>query len=206
MTQTTTVLIAEDKKIFREALARELANLGIVTIGEAANGRELMDLLEHTNPSVVLIDTEMPIMDGEETLAQIRRKYPTQPVIMLGDYKEFIFTDYFLKCGARAYLSKDYASANMRLFAALIEDVKNGAFISQVHTAHSPVKPAPIFQTNQAPSEDDKATAARMGIVLRDAKELSAETTADNALLKASGFFKHTFGKGLSFLTSEKNK
>lgn len=206
MTQTTTVLIAEDKKIFREALARELANLDITTIGEAANGQELLDLLEHTHPSVVLIDAEMPVMDGEQALAEIRSKYPALPVIVLGDYNQLVFTDYFIGCGAQAYLSKDYASANIRLFAALIEEVKNGNSISQPLQAPSPVKPAPIFESSQAPSDDDKATAARMGIELRDAKELGSGAATGDAILKASGFFKHAFGKGLDFLNSGKNK
>ena len=69
--------IADDHKIFRQGLRFALSNdKTIECIGEADNGRTLLELLEKTPADVALVDLKMPEMDGIDTTKEIRRLYP----------------------------------------------------------------------------------------------------------------------------------
>ena len=71
------VIIADDHAIFRAGVKAALAQKNDVTlIAEADNGRQLLNLLKHTEPDVILLDIQMPLMDGLTALPEIRKIYP----------------------------------------------------------------------------------------------------------------------------------
>lgn len=112
------ILIAEDQRIVREglsALFEDESELEI--IGEAANGQEAVVLFRRLRPDVVLMDLQMPLVDGAEATQQIRAEAPDAKILVLTTYAtdEFIFKA--LRAGARGYLLKD-ASAD-ELIAAV---------------------------------------------------------------------------------------
>lgn len=112
------VLIVEDQRIVREglrALFEDAPELEI--IGEAANGAEAIERFEQLRPDVVLMDLQMPGIDGAEATRRIRTDDPSARILVLTTYAtdEFIFTA--LRAGANGYLLKD-ASAD-ELVAAI---------------------------------------------------------------------------------------
>ena len=77
------VLVVDDSVVVRQLVARVLgAEPTTELAGVAPNGRIALEKIARLRPDVVLLDLEMPEMDGFETLAEIRRTYPTLPVII----------------------------------------------------------------------------------------------------------------------------
>jgi DNA-binding NarL/FixJ family response regulator len=107
MTEPITIIIAEDQKLVRKGLIALIGEIpDFEVIGEANNGRELLELLKTENPDIVLLDIEMPLMNGKEALEQIRRKHPQIKVIMLSMYADSSYMIEFMTLGAAAYLPK----------------------------------------------------------------------------------------------------
>jgi two-component system response regulator NreC len=101
------VLIADDHAVLRQSLRYLLeAQAGIEVIGEAANGREAVDLAEKLQPDVVLMDTIMPGLNGIEATRQIRRGASKIKVLMLTGYLEDEHIAGALKAGASGYVVK----------------------------------------------------------------------------------------------------
>lgn len=102
------VLIADDHQMIREGLKQLLEMFGkIQVVGQASNGIECLDKIIGTNPDVVLLDINMPVMDGLTTLQQIKKKNYKCKVIMLTIHNE---VDYLLKCNelkCEGYVLKD---------------------------------------------------------------------------------------------------
>ena len=77
------VLVVDDSVVVRQLVARVLcAEPSTELAGVAPNGRVALEKIARLRPDIVLLDLEMPEMDGFETLAEIRRTYPTLPVII----------------------------------------------------------------------------------------------------------------------------
>jgi two-component system chemotaxis response regulator CheB len=77
------VLVVDDAAVFRRLLAEELNNdPGLEVVGTAPNGRIALAKMPQLSPDVVILDVEMPEMDGLATLAELRKTYPRLPVIM----------------------------------------------------------------------------------------------------------------------------
>ncbi len=115
---TLRILIVEDQRIVREALTALLEDEPeIAIVGEAANGFEAVARYTELRPDVVLMDLQMPLMDGPEATRRICAADPGARVLALTTYAtdEFIFTA--LRAGARGYLLKD--SSTDALLAAI---------------------------------------------------------------------------------------
>ncbi|HMQ35488.1 MAG TPA: response regulator transcription factor [Chloroflexaceae bacterium] len=106
------VLIVEDQRIVREGLAALFEDEpGIAIAGEAAGGEEAVAAYTALRPDVVLMDLQMPRVDGPEATRRIRALDPEARILVLTTYAtdEFIFAA--LRAGAKGYLLKD-ASAD----------------------------------------------------------------------------------------------
>ena len=101
------VLVADDHAVLRQALRYMLESQpGLEVVGEAANGRDAVDLAEKLHPDVVLMDTVMPGLNGIEATRQIRRRLPKVKVLMLTGYQEDEQVAGALKAGASGYVIK----------------------------------------------------------------------------------------------------
>ena len=100
------VLLVDDEVPFVEAMTRRL-NKRDVNIATAFSGSEALDVLsEDSSIEVVVLDVKMPGMDGIETLAEIRKKFPLQEVIMLTGHATVETGIEGMKLGAFDYLMK----------------------------------------------------------------------------------------------------
>ena len=101
------VLVADDHAVLRQALRYMLESQpGLEVVGEAANGRDAVDMAEKLQPDVVLMDTVMPGLNGIEATRQIRRRLPKVKVLMLTGYQEDEQVAGALKAGASGYVIK----------------------------------------------------------------------------------------------------
>lgn len=100
--------MADDHHSARQAYARIIEdedNLSV--IGHAANGLELLKLLENDEPDIVLLDLDMPLMNGTEALKVLNEKYPGIRTIILSTHNEDYYISELLIMGACAYLPKN---------------------------------------------------------------------------------------------------
>lgn len=108
MTKPIHIGIADDHLVLRQGLIsvlKEYENLNVII--SASNGKELMDALKTNKPSIILLDIEMPVMNGRETLDRIQAKYPKIKVIIMSQYFEDGYIIDFIKNGACAFLPKN---------------------------------------------------------------------------------------------------
>jgi NarL family two-component system response regulator YdfI len=101
-------LIADDHLIIRDGLRLIFDNVPeIELVGEANNGQEALDAIDELGPDVVLMDLQMPIMDGITAIEKLRQTHPELAVIILTTYKEDDLMFRGLAAGAHGYLLKD---------------------------------------------------------------------------------------------------
>lgn len=102
------VIIADDHVLFRAGVKTALGlKKDIRIIGEADNGQQLLHLLKHLEPDVILLDIQMPIMDGITALPEIKKLYPEIRIIMLTMHNDHSMISRLMELGANAYLTKN---------------------------------------------------------------------------------------------------
>src|SRR5690349_16647001 len=108
MSDPIRVLIADDHEVVREGLRFILeGDDDFLVVGEAADGREALQLVGDLQPQVVLMDLRMPGMDGLEAIEHIRTRWPQVGVVILTTYNEDELMARGLRAGALGYLLKD---------------------------------------------------------------------------------------------------
>ena len=102
------LVIADDHKLFRLGLVSMMNGLpDMQVVGQAANGREALEAVHKTQPDVLLLDIEMPLMDGFEVLQKFRDYSKTTRVLVLTMHHSAEFVKNIVKAGAAGYLKKD---------------------------------------------------------------------------------------------------
>jgi DNA-binding NarL/FixJ family response regulator len=108
MTEPIKVAIADDHVLFRAGVKSALSvHKDIKMIAEADNGMQLLTVLKHVQPDVILLDIQMPIMDGINTLPEIKKLYPEIKVIMLTMHNDHSMISKLMELGANSYLTKN---------------------------------------------------------------------------------------------------
>jgi DNA-binding NarL/FixJ family response regulator len=111
---TIRILLADDHVVMRNGLRLLLerqSNLKVV--GEAADGREAVELAAAEKPDVVVMDIAMPHLNGVEAARQIAIRSPHTAIAILSMHSDESYVIRSLKAGARAYLLKDSAEADL---------------------------------------------------------------------------------------------
>ena len=123
------VIIVDDHTLFRNGLRILLNTLeNYQVVGEAANGKQFLDLLEQRIPDLVLLDISMPVMDGIEAATLAHEKYPDLKIITLSMYGE---EDYYYKmvnAGVKGFLLKNSDIKEVKTALDVIFD--GGSFFS----------------------------------------------------------------------------
>jgi DNA-binding NarL/FixJ family response regulator len=108
------ILLADDHKLMRSGLRvliEQQADLSVV--GEASDGRETVSLAKSLKPDVVVMDIGMPSLNGIEAAQQITQSHPEIAVVMLSMHSDEGYILRALKAGAKGYLLKDSAEADL---------------------------------------------------------------------------------------------
>ncbi len=119
------VLLADDHGLVREGLKRLLeTEPDIRVVGEAADGLEVLNMVDDLHPDVVLMDINMPVADGIAATREIARKHPKTGVIVLTMHKEDGHAVRAIQAGARGYLLKNAKATEL---VSAIRAVERGA-------------------------------------------------------------------------------
>ena len=101
------VIIADDHVIYRAGIKAALSSKkDIKVIAEADNGSHLLNLLKAIQPDVILLDIQMPVMDGIATLPEVRKLYPNIRIIMLTMMDDQNMKTKLMELGANSHLIK----------------------------------------------------------------------------------------------------
>ncbi len=123
-------IIVDDHKIFRESLAFMLANqANIEVMAQANNGKEFIDLLKESKPDIVLLDIEMPVMDGVEATRQAVMIHPDLKILILSMHKDEEFYSSMIDLGVKGFILKESDSSEVK--KAIDEILDGNLYFSQ---------------------------------------------------------------------------
>jgi DNA-binding NarL/FixJ family response regulator len=116
------ILIADDHQIVRRGLRMTLdAEQDLQVVAEAADGADVLALVRKHAPDVVLMDLQMPVMDGVRALGQIRPEFPNLPILILTSFSDDAHLFAALRAGASGFLLKEMSGDE------LVEAVRGAA-------------------------------------------------------------------------------
>jgi two-component system, NarL family, invasion response regulator UvrY len=120
------LVLADDHILLRNGLAALVKSLGHTVLFEADNGKDFIGKIKTENlPELVLLDINMPEMDGYETAQWIKENHPDVKILALSMYDNENSIIRMLKCGAKGYILKDSEPAELK---AAIEDVMSKGY------------------------------------------------------------------------------
>jgi len=122
------ILIADDHPIVRQGLRRVLSETTEMSVDEAADGAEVLDMVSKNEYHVILLDISMPGRGGIDILKQLKRERPGIGVLILSTHPEEQYGLRVLKAGASGYLTKQ--SVPERLIDAIRKVARGGKYIS----------------------------------------------------------------------------
>jgi len=130
MTEKVSIIIADDHNLVRQSISVALeTQKGFKVVGQAENGKVLLELVRLHKPDVVILDLEMPVMNGWEALDEIREHFPSCKVVILSMHFEGLLIRDLVVRGARGFLPK--SSDFETLINAIYEVNHLGYFFSK---------------------------------------------------------------------------
>jgi two-component system response regulator DegU len=200
MEESIKIIFADDKDLWRKSLIQDLLPFGILCIGEARNGEELLELLKSTQPDIILLDLRMPVMDGNHAMQFMHERYPGAKIIILSmHYEEELIDDYMAR-GAKGYIPKDMITIDLLVDA--IRAVKNsGTFIYKPSMERQKYTPRQIEMIPLiCDGMTNKEIAQEIGITEWGVEKQRQKIYAKTGAKKAVDFYKYAFRQGLDFL------
>jgi DNA-binding NarL/FixJ family response regulator len=129
----TKIVLVDDHVLLRKGLADLVRNQGYSVLFEAGNGKEFCEKLQKEDlPDLVLLDINMPVMDGYETALWIKRNHPDIKVLALSMYDDENAVIRMLKNGARGYILKDTEPSELKM--AIDAILQKGFYYSEMVT------------------------------------------------------------------------
>jgi len=108
------IVLADDHTLVRHGLRLMIEReAGLKVVAEASNGKEALAAVESSSPHVVVMDLAMPMLNGIEAARQIHQKYPSTSIVVLSMHSDESYVLRALRAGARGYLLKDSADADL---------------------------------------------------------------------------------------------
>jgi len=123
------IVIADDHNLVRQGIRSLLAlTADIEIVGEAADGREAVEIVKQLAPDIVLMDLAMPNMGGLEATRKIRREFPSTSVIALTQYDDSEYVVPVIEAGARGFITK--MASPMELASAIQSVYRGDSYLS----------------------------------------------------------------------------
>jgi len=186
------LIIVDDNIFLQKTILEKLALFEDISCKYTANdGKELLEKLESNhNIDLILMDIEMPEMNGIEATRKIKARYPHIKVIMLTvfDNDENIFNT--IKAGADGYLLKDVTPKE--LYDGIIDTLKGGAAMNpSIAFRTLKLLRDPIDFENRSEQEDIRLTPREIDVLEQLSKGLTYTVIADNLILSPSTIRRH---------------
>lgn len=157
------VMITDDHLIVREGLRLILETAdGIELVGEAKDGAECLELVKTLNPQVILMDLQMPRMDGITAIEHLRKDHPEIAIVILTTYNEDDLMIRGLQSGARGYLLKDSSRENL---IDTIQAAAKGETLLKPEILARVLSPRTLGKVDSAPSKDSTLTERELEVL-----------------------------------------
>lgn len=200
------IVITDDKEKYRTLIRSMLESFPVNIIGEAANGKELLGLLRKKQPDIVLLDLEMPVMDGNKAFQHISKQWPDQKVIILSAYNESVLIDDYIERGARGFVPKDEMDPDV-LMEALKKVNGNQVFVyerpaERLTFTYRQKQIMPLIFDGM--TNDEIATEICM--TTRSVEKHRHKLYVKSGAQRMIDFYKYAFTKGLQFLGRQKKR
>ena len=129
----TGIVIADDHELIREGIKKIIRSSRSMRIaGEAADIEQTLQLAESQAPDMIVLDINLPGIDGLEGLEMVRKRFPAIPVLILSMYPEERYAVRALKAGASGYITKSMAAEEL---LKAIEKISSGGVYVSPHLA-----------------------------------------------------------------------
>ena len=180
------IVIADDHALFRDSLRSLLTARGLEVAGEASNGAQAVEQARRLRPDIVLMDLEMPEMDGLTATRLISTELPEVKVVVLTASSEDEDLFEAIKSGAEGYLLKDLEADS---FIQLLEGVSQG------EPALTPLLARKLlteFAKPEAKTAQDKDPDALTGREMEVLEAMAEGVTSNRALARELGVSENT--------------
>lgn len=133
------VAIAEDHLLFRQGIVKLLEDVDTVqVVWHVANGQEVLDACVQELPQVLLLDLEMPVLNGRQVLPMLKQNYPALKIIVVTQYQAEAYKQEIMRLGADAYLAK---SADIEEIVKTINTVHSSESLEKEAVLRAKIKP-----------------------------------------------------------------
>jgi len=180
------VYLAEDHNVVRKGMQRLLNSFEHVdVVKDAANGKELLTLIEEDNPDAVILDVEMPVMGGIEAAKIIADRYPAVKMLVLTMHNESVFINKLMDIGVHGFLSK--SAEPQEVERALQAIVEKDFYKNDIATKA-------LMNAGSRPMEEDrycKLTNREIEILLLICQELTPGEISERLQISEKTFFNH---------------
>lgn len=123
VSQKIKIALIDDHKLFREGVKRILSyESSFEVVAEAGDGKEVKELVENHQPDIVLMDINMPEMNGIEATQDLLNNYPGTKVIILSIHDDENYVTHALQSGAQGYLLKEIDTESLLEAIKVVND------------------------------------------------------------------------------------
>lgn len=179
------VYIADDHTFVRKGMIRLLNTFHrIGEVKEAADGRALLELVQVAMPDAVILDLEMPGMNGFETAKQLVEHYPRVKILILTMHTEEVFILNLMELGVHGFLNKNAEPEEVEqaLYSIFDKDFYRNEIVNQA--LRSGIKRAPVSSTS-------KLSPRELEILLLICQELAPTEISTRLQISEKTFFNH---------------
>ncbi|SDG04325.1 DNA-binding response regulator, NarL/FixJ family, contains REC and HTH domains [Pedobacter terrae] len=174
-----TIMIADDHKLFAEGLFAILSEQSdFKVIGMAANGKEILHLLNHQLPDVLILDLNMPILDGEMAAEKVRQLFPSVKIMVLSMYYTTKLSAKLEDIGVRAFIQKD---TNAETLFEIIIGIQQGEEYFQKAKSDPPA--SSVFNDGDHFQKSHNLTAREMEILKLISEDYSSQQIAQKLFI-----------------------
>lgn len=174
-------IIVDDHQIFIDGLKELFKSIkGIEVVGEANNGIDLIDLLSKQTCDVILMDVNMPKMDGVASTEYVVEKYPLVKILMLTMHDTKVYIEKLIKAGAHGYLLKNTGKEELK---NAIETVHNGNSFYSKEVTQTIMQGLQEKQQVQKDHANVELTSREKDVLKWIAQELTTHEIADKLFI-----------------------
>jgi len=173
-----TLIIADDHKLFAEGLSAILAeqpNFKVIAI--ASNGMEVLHLLNKQLPDILILDLNMPVMDGEITAEKIRQLFPQVKIMVLSMYYTERLASKLTEIGVKAFVQKDTDAK--KLYSILYDLQNGGKYFQKI----KPTSKSSIFTESDLFQKNHNLTTREMEILRLISEDYTSQQIAQKLFI-----------------------